>query len=152
MKRPRGKCLPACALLAVVTATTIGMQHLQAQDPAPDPAQDQATESQPLLKGYSLAIPWTEGTPEDAVSQALEGTTIPLASYKIVATKNGKTYTGTIVGTSPFALTKTGTKVPVVVVPLKVIVKGVAFDPEAPNSCDGDFSAKTRFDVAARRK
>jgi hypothetical protein len=149
MKRPRGKCLSAYVLLAFIAATTIGLQHLQAQDPAQAQAQDQdETTASPQLKGYFLTIPWTEGAPEDAVSQALAGTTIPLSSYTIAATKDGKTFTGTIVGSSPFATTKAGTKVPVVVVPLKVTVKGVTFDPDAPNSCDGDFSAMTRFNLS----
>jgi hypothetical protein len=136
MKRPLLRCVSDYALLAVAAGATIGVQHLPAQEQADLPLH---------LPGYFVTQPWTEGTPDDAVAQALAATTIPMSRYSYVATKDGQTYTGTLVGTSPFAATKTGTSIPVVVVPVKVTIGTRVFDPSAANSCDGGVSAVTRF-------
>jgi hypothetical protein len=61
------------------------------------------------------------------------------------ATKNNTLYSGTMVGTSPFAATKTGTTISTVIVPLKVTIGSVVFDPTLANNCDGGISTVSRF-------
>lgn len=99
----------------------------------------------PQLHGYYTHVPWTGGTHSDAQFQAAAGTTIPLATYSIVATKDNRTYNGTIVGTSPFAATKSGSTINTVVVPIKITIGTSVFDPTVGDSCDGNVSAQTRL-------
>ncbi len=106
---------------------------------------DSSVQSAPQLHGYYTHVPWNEGTHSDALFQAANGTTIPLATYSIVATKDNRTYNGTIVGTSPFAGTKTAATINTVVVPLKITIGATVFDPTATDSCDGNVSAQTRL-------
>ncbi|MGB9233193.1 MAG: hypothetical protein WCC04_02190 [Terriglobales bacterium] len=131
MKRPLGKYSIGYALLAVAAVTTIGVQHLLAQDAAAE------------LPGYYATIPWTEGTADDALAQAQAGSTIPMLGYTFAATKDGNTYTGVFAG-GDFE-TGVKTNIPVVVVPLKIIIGSAVFDPSAANSCDGNVSAVNRF-------
>ena len=135
MKRIKRKSLSLYAALTIVAGATSAQKLI---------AQEQATQA-PRLPGYFVTQPWTEGTPADAAAQALSSATIPMSTYSFVSTKDGKTYTGTLVGTSPFAATKTGSTIPVVVVPLKVTVGTTIFDPSAANSCDAGVSVVTRF-------
>ncbi len=99
----------------------------------------------PALTGYYTHVPWDGGTRADAAFQALSGTTIPMSTYSFVATKDNRTYTGTLVGTSPFASPKTGTTINAVIVPLKISIGASIFDPSAANSCDGNVSPLLRF-------
>jgi hypothetical protein len=124
--------------LGIAAVTTIGMgQHVSAQEAA------QSTQ-QPLLRGYYTRVPWTGGSREDAVFQAAIGATIPMLNYSFHATKDGHTYNGVMVGTSPFA-PPAGTKISTVIVPLKVTSGGFVFDPTAANPCDSGVSAVKRF-------
>jgi hypothetical protein len=93
---------------------------------------------------------WTEGTPEDALFAARSGTTIPLSTYSFDPTKvnEKKPMTGTIVGTSPFAPTLSGTTINAVVVPLIFKIGVTVFDPTAPNNCDSGYSAVNRFNAS----
>jgi hypothetical protein len=50
-----------------------------------------------------------------------------------------------MVGTSPFAVTKTSSTIPEVIVPLKVTIGSTVFDPLAANVCDGNISTINRF-------
>jgi hypothetical protein len=97
------------------------------------------------LKGYYRSLPWKQGGRKDAMKMALAGQTIPLAQYSFSASKDGQKYTGVLVGTSPFAKPLAGATVNAVVVPLKVTIGSIVFDPTAPNSCDSNVSALTRF-------
>jgi hypothetical protein len=131
MKRPISIYSIGYALLALAAVATIGAQHLLAQEAAGE------------LHGYYASAPWTEGTAADAIAQSLQGTTIPMISYSVTASKDGKTYTGVFAGGN----FETGavTKIPTVVVPLKLVIGTSVFDPDAANSCDGGASALTRF-------
>ena len=131
MKRPIGKYSVSYALLAVAAVATIGVQHLLAQEAAAK------------LPGYYATIPWTEGTADDALAQSQAGSTVPMISYSVDATKDGNAYTGVFVG-GDFE-TGVKTNIPVVVVPLKLIIGSAVFDPSAANSCDGNVSAVNRF-------
>jgi hypothetical protein len=97
------------------------------------------------LKGYYRSLPWKQGGRKDAMKMALAGQTIPLAQYSFTASKDGQKYTGVLVGTSPFAKPLGGATVNAVVVPLKVTIGSIVFDPTAPNSCDSNVSSLTRF-------
>ena len=84
--------------------------------------------------GYTDVLRY-EGRTEDAVAAAAAGTTIPMASFTFKATKDGLTYTDTIVGTSPFATTKTTTTINVLIVPVIVTIGSTTFDPTVADSC-----------------
>ena len=96
------------------------------------------------LSAYSTAVPWTSGAPADAKMQSVAGATIPMSTYSIVATKDNKTYTGTMVGTSPFG-PMSGSVIDAVVVPLIVKLGSNTFDPTLPDPCDSYVPAMTRF-------
>jgi len=102
------------------------------------------------LKGYFRRKPWQEGGHYDARAMALarlSGTpiVIPMSQYSVRASKDGRSYSGTIVGTSPFATPLAGSTTNLVVIPLKISVGSATFDAGASNSCDGNVSALTRF-------
>lgn len=80
--------------------------------------------------GGSIAIPYHAGA-----APAAAGSTIPMATFKITASKDGLAYTDTIVGASPFAATKATTTVNVVIVPVIVDIGSTAFDPTVIDSC-----------------
>jgi hypothetical protein len=88
------------------------------------------------LSGLATAKPEANG--------GKSNNSIPMSTYSFVATKSRskKPYTGTLVGTSPFASTLSGSTIPVVVVPV-VVVNGIVFDPTAPNYC-GSEAVSTR--------
>ena len=67
-----------------------------------------------------------------------------MSTYSIVATKDNKTYTGTMVGTSPFG-PMSGSVIDAVVVPLIVKLGSNTFDPTLPDPCDSYVPAMTRF-------
>jgi hypothetical protein len=95
-----------------------------------------------LLTG---AIVYSQGTSSLATAkpEASGGKStrsIPMSTYSFVATKgrSKKPYTGTLVGTSPFASTLSGSTIPVVIVPVVVTINGTVFDPTAPNFCGSE--------------
>ena len=94
--------------------------------------------------------PWTDGTPEDAAFAARTGTTIPLSTYSFSPTKakEKKPLTGTLVGTSPFASSLSGSTINAVLVPVIFNIGGTVFDPTAPNNCDSGYSAVNRFNAS----
>jgi len=79
------------------------------------------------------------GRPKDLVQirmQAAAGATIPLWNYSTVG-YDGVTYTGMMVGRSPFFHGKRVTTVPTILVPVKLTFAdtGTVFDPSAPDAC-----------------
>lgn len=144
------KNVASLALLAVAIG---GGQTLLAQGPG-----DDEHGNGPKLHGEHRTEPWVPGTRDEASNSTAAGGggaqaaasgsvtwSIPASTYSFTASKDGKTYSGTIIGTSPFAATKAGSTIPVVVVPLKITIGTTAFDPMAANSCDGNISAANRF-------
>ena len=138
MNRPVGKRLTGLALFVVAAIATIGIQHLFAQEPR-EPEFELRK-----LPARHLKEQWT-GEIGEEIKATASATTIPMSTYSFAATKDGKTYTGTLVGTSPFAATKTSATIPVVVVPIKVTIGTTVFDPNATNTCDGNISTVNRF-------
>jgi len=96
-----------------------------------------ASQRRPELPAYFGVSPWTEGTHADAAIQSTASLTIPMSTYSFLATKDGKTYNGTMVGGSPFASPLPGpTPINAVVVPLKISVGSATFDPTTGDSCN----------------
>ena len=130
------KTMSATALIALL----VGQQLAFASEKEED---EEGHKKQ--LQGYYTHEPWTGGTPANAAFNALAGTTIPLFTYSYAATKDASTRNGTMVGTSPFAATLTGSTISTLVVPLKITIGANVFDPSAPNACDSGISAVSRF-------
>jgi hypothetical protein len=82
--------------------------------------------------GGSTAIPYHAAP---APLRALSTATIPMATIGLTASKDGRRYTETIVGASPFAATKGATVVKVVIVPVIVDISGTVFNPTAIDGC-----------------
>jgi hypothetical protein len=95
------------------------------------------------------AIPWTDGTVEDALQFSASGKTIPLTNYSIAA-KDGNTYTGVLVGGDPFKGGPHPVTLHAVVIPLIIQIVGkrsaTTFDPTKANPCDpGNISPFIRL-------
>ncbi|MBF6567626.1 MAG: hypothetical protein IVW54_01970 [Candidatus Binataceae bacterium] len=94
------------------------------------------------LKGYSKTIPWhgvTNGATNNEAAAPMNGTasssTIPLWQFSINSPIDGNTYTGQMVGRSPFFHGARTTNIPTIVVPLIIQMSdGTTFDPTATNS------------------
>jgi hypothetical protein len=95
--------------------------------------------------GYSLAVPWPDGTIEDAIFQSNAGTTIMMSSYNLLSTKDNKTHAGVLIGTSPFVSPPSGTTLSAVIIPLRVTIGTSVFDPNVGNPCDSNVSPVVRF-------
>ena len=126
------------AVIALLAATSV---FAQGRDAIPAP--------QGAFYGVK---PWTGGASEDAAKASRAGSTIPMSSYSILATKDSgrKARTGTIVGTSPFASTLSGSTIKAVVVPVIVNIGSNSFNPTLPNTCfaEGGNSAVGQFMVS----
>ncbi len=61
--------------------------------------------------------------------------TLPLWNYTIVASRDGNTYQGTMVGTSPFDGGSVTTIVQTPILPVKVQLGPYTYDPTVPDSC-----------------
>ena len=83
---------------------------------------------------YYGAAPF-HGDSQAALSESRARTTIPLAHFRRIASKDGRAYADTIVGGGPFGSEKTATTVNVVIVPLIVQIGGTTFDPTQSDSC-----------------
>jgi hypothetical protein len=129
-------------MLGIAAIATIGARHhLFAQDSA-------QSAPQTPLRGYYTSVPWTDGTDEDAAFQAAAGSTVPMFTYSITATKDNSTRKGTMVGTSPFASPLTATTISTVIVPLSVTIGTTVFDPTAANTCDFGATTVSRFQAS----
>jgi len=128
--------LAAVATIGLAALAIMGGQHELS-------AQEQSAPMQ--LPGYYTHEPWEGGSHADAAMQAIAGATVPMFTYSITSTKDNTTRTGTMVGTSPFASTKTSTAIGVVVVPLKITIGSAVFDHTAINTCDSNVTTVARF-------
>jgi hypothetical protein len=84
--------------------------------------------------GYSTKIPY-QGSIEAALADAAASSTIPMASFTQTSTKDGKSYTTTIVGASPFSSTKATTTINLVIVPVIVHIGTFTFNPTVADPC-----------------
>jgi hypothetical protein len=93
-------------------------------------AQDQAASSGlETLKGYSTVRPAPNFDFEAAKEAAAKGTRLKIFTYSIHATKDHNSYSGTMVGGSPFAKQKATTNVPTYIIPVIVVIGANTFDP-----------------------
>jgi hypothetical protein len=132
-------------LVLMAAATLIATQAGCSQKPNKTETSGNSVGQKLHLKGYYRHFPWKQGGRKEAMRMALAGTTIPLAEYSFTASKDGQNYTGVLVGTSPFSKPLNGSTINAVVVPLSVTIGSTTFDATAPNSCDGNVPALTRF-------
>lgn len=141
----------ACALALVMSGLT---GSLLAGDQPLDKAEAEAGNQGKPLQAYhktELAVDAQAASTAPATSTKTPGggataaLSIPTSTYSFVSTKDGKTYTGTLAGTSPFATVKSSATIPMVVVPVKITIGSTVFDPTAANVCDGNISAVNRF-------
>lgn len=99
------------------------------------------------LKGFLTVLPVVRSVPAPASlpSSAVKPLPSFQYSYKASADLGGGTYSGTIIGTSPFATTKTGVSIKTQIVPLVITINDgtttVKYDPTAADSCNGGHTA-----------
>jgi len=102
----------------------------------------------PQLSQEYKSIPWTDGTVEDALQFSAAGKTIPLTNYSITA-RDGKTYTGVLVGGDPSKGGPRPVTLHAVVVPLLIVIvdgkQSLVSDPTTPDPCDSGISPLIRF-------
>ena len=103
------------ATVVLCTAPTAGFGQAPAQTDHP--------------KGYYTVIPLREVIPGAARISAAAATTIPMWDYTITSPVDGVSYSGMMVGRSPFFHGARTTDVPAIIVPTKIVIGGVAFDP-----------------------
>ena len=119
-------------LLLILCLAAVALMVTQAKLHAQDA-------NRPPLKGYFGYIQWREGTAKDAMAASIKAATIPLASFNVTASKDGRTYTDVIVGQNPFQTTHTPTTVKILLVPMVINIGGQVFSSTALNSCGGSL-------------
>ena len=129
----------ALSLLFTVAASLVAMI-------VPALAQDAIPLTEPL-QGYYTYGKLSGVTTEEVMRSAAAATTIPMGLYSVTSSRDGNTYTGTLVGRSPFFHGARTTNVPVFIVPVKIKVSdGHVFDPGAADStCLGGKVPTTVF-------
>ena len=97
-------------------------------------AQDGIPLNQPL-HGYYTYGQLQGATTEDAVRGALAATTIPMGPYTVTSSRDDNTYSGVLVGRSPFFHGARTTTIPAFIVPIKIKTSdGHVFDPSVADS------------------
>ena len=93
------------------------------------------------LNGYTTALPIHDapGTGNAALGSITSAQPLPMWNYSIVA-YDGKTYTGTMIGRSPYNRGKATTTIPVQLIPLVITINNgagdnVTYDPTAADTC-----------------
>jgi hypothetical protein len=101
---------------------------------APVFAQDAIPLTKPLHGYYTYGV--LKGmTTDEAVRGSMAATTVPMGPYTVVSSRDGSTYTGVLVGRSPFFHGARTTNVPAFIVPVKVEMSDKhAFDPSVADS------------------
>jgi hypothetical protein len=85
-------------------------------------------------QAYYTVVPHQDFSP-GALVAPVSGTTIPLWSYSIKSPLDNNTYSGTMVGRSPFFHGARTTNVSTIIVPLKIVFStGATFDPTATDT------------------
>ena len=96
-------------------------------------AQDPASLERP--QAYFTVMPPRNISPDALLAPAGGTTTIPLWSYSIKSPLDNNTYSGTMVGRSPFFHGARTTNVSTIIVPLKIVFStGATFDPTATDT------------------
>ncbi len=88
-------------------------------------------------KGFFTSLPIKPGV--SASSSLMSTNPLPMFNYSIVSGRDGNTYTGTILGRSPFRHGKTTTNIPTQVIPLIITINDgtttVTYDPTITDPC-----------------
>ena len=116
-------------LLFLVAAGLITLRSLALAQDSEQPAQ---------LHGYYTVVPLHGATTAQALSGAAAATTVPMSAYSFIASRDGSTRTGVMIGRSPFAHGARTTTIKTVLIPVIFKLKDVAnnsvtdtFDPTA---------------------
>ena len=125
----------ALLLLVSVAAGLLAISPVRAQTPI--------AISEPLHAQYTYGA--LQGmTTDDAVQASMTATTVPMGPYTVVSSRDGKPYSGVVVGRSPFFHGSRTTDVPTFIVPVKIIIGSTVFDPGVKDStCLGGKVATT---------
>jgi hypothetical protein len=93
--------------------------------------------NQTVPKGYFTTLPVTKSVAQ--TSALMSANPLPNWNYSIVSSRNGNTYTGTIIGRSPYNRGKTTTNIPTQVIPLIITINDgtttVTYDPTIVDPC-----------------
>ncbi len=117
---------PAISLLFFLAAGLVTLASpARAEDPIPL--------SQPLGAYYTYGK-LSGVSAEQAIRSGSALTTIPLGLYSVTSSRDSGTYTGVVVGRSPFFHGSRTTNVPTFIVPVKIIAGGHTFDPSAADA------------------
>lgn len=92
------------------------------------PAQE-ANQGRETLKHFSTVKPAPSFDLGAARAAATSGSGLSIFTYTIDATKDQNLYSGTMVGSSPFARRKTATSIPTYIIPVVVVIGTTVFDP-----------------------
>ena len=88
------------------------------------------------LHPYFAVRPHPNANPEEMVKQAAQGTGLTVWSYSTKSSRNGTTYTGSMVGSDPNT-SNTTTTITAQIVPIIFSINGTTFDPTKPdNTCE----------------
>ena len=118
---------------------------------SPALAQEAAQIPQPPLKGYYTYGKLRGVSTDEAMRGAAAATTVPMWGYTITSSRDSNTYSGVMVGRSPFFHGARTTTIPVVIIPVKFTmtdhdVGAQVFDPTATDAtCSPHGSAVTVF-------
>src|SRR5215471_11851272 len=98
--------------------------------------QEGTTQLPPEWRPYYTVRP-LRGVSDQAVRRAMaQETTIPLWTYTTTSSRDGQSYTGMMVGVSPFVTPDATATIPTQLVPLRITLPdGGIFDPTAPDPC-----------------
>jgi hypothetical protein len=115
-----------------------GAPQKQAAPTTPDEGTQQALiHLPPGASPRNIVVPLHGATSEDAKADIAAGSTVPMWSYTTTSSRDGLSYSGTMVGASPFTSPGTPTSVPTQIVPLIIhmLSDGGTLDPTAGDPC-----------------
>lgn len=129
--------LVVLCLQQIVTGQAAGQT---AAPPNAEPAaggQQTVSPSASGLTGRTIVIPLHGTTIENVKADIAASLTVPFWSYTTTSTRDGGSYSGTMVGASPFTSPNTSTSVPTQIVPLIIhlLSDGGTFDPTLVDGC-----------------
>ncbi|MFZ0677475.1 hypothetical protein [Candidatus Binatus sp.] len=118
---------------------------------SPALAQEAVQMPQPPLEGYYTYGKLRGVSTDEAMRGAAAATTVPMWGYTVTSSRDSNTYSGVMVGRSPFFHGARTTTIPVVIIPVKFTmtdhdVGAQVFDPTAADpTCSPHGSAVTVF-------
>jgi hypothetical protein len=132
-------CVKSPALRALLSVIVALSTALSTAVPAALAQQEQAQNARPKFKRIYVVPEGATGGPKNAAiikAQVMSGATIPLWNFSQVA-YDTLTYTGQMVGRSPFARGRRTTTIPTEVIPVKITMADTSevFDPSVADSC-----------------